>query len=133
MIGPIIAGIPAVLLAFTVSPMTALWTLLLFLAIQQLQGNFLQPMIQKHAVDVPPAVLLFAVVAAGILFGFLGVLLAATLTVVLSVLVQRIYVKPQLGKDIKIAASRRSVVKGKSVSVREEHGGRCSNNNIHTI
>ncbi len=103
MIGPIIAGIPAVLLAFTISPMTALWTLLLFLAIQQLQGNFLQPMIQKQAVDVPPAVLLFAVVAAGILFGFLGVLLAAPLTVVVYVLVQRIYVKTLLGKPIKIA------------------------------
>lgn len=103
MIGPIIAGIPAVLLAFTVSPATALWTLILFLAIQQLQGNFLQPMIQKQAVDVPPAVLLFAVVAAGILFGFLGVLLAAPLTVVVYVLVQRVYVKTLLGKDIKIA------------------------------
>ena len=103
MIGPIIAGIPAVLLAFTVSPMTALWTLILFLVIQQLQGNFLQPMIQKQAVDVPPAVLLFAVVAAGLLFGFLGVLLAAPLTVVVYVLVQRVYVKTLLGKDIKIA------------------------------
>lgn len=103
MIGPIIAGVPAVLLAFTVSPATALWTLVLFLAIQQLQGNFLQPMIQKQAVDVPPAVLLFAVVAAGILFGFLGVLLAAPLTVVVYVLIQRIYVKTLLGKDIKIA------------------------------
>src|SRR3546814_18489790 len=39
MIGPIIAGVPAVLLAFTVSPITALWTLILLLAIQQLQGN----------------------------------------------------------------------------------------------
>lgn len=103
MIGPIIAGVPAVLLAFTVSPATALWTLILFLAIQQLQGNFLQPMIQKQAVDVPPAVLLFAVVAAGILFGFLGVLLAAPLTVVVYVLVQRIYVKTLLGKPIKVA------------------------------
>ncbi|HMO76214.1 MAG TPA: AI-2E family transporter [Sphingopyxis sp.] len=103
MIGPIIAGVPAVLLAFTVSPMTALWTILLFLAIQQLQGNFLQPMIQKQAVDVPPAVLLFAVVAAGILFGFLGVLLAAPLTVVVYVMVQRVYVKTLLGKDIKVA------------------------------
>ena len=103
MVGPIIAGIPAVLLAFTVSPATALWTLILFLVIQQLQGNFLQPMIQKQAVDVPPAVLLFAVVAAGVLFGFLGVLLAAPLTVVVYVLVQRIYVRTLLGKPIKIA------------------------------
>ncbi|MDO9369732.1 MAG: AI-2E family transporter [Sphingopyxis sp.] len=103
MVGPIIAGIPAVLLAFTVSPATALWTLILFLVIQQLQGNFLQPMIQKQAVDVPPAVLLFAVVAAGALFGFLGVLLAAPLTVVVYVLVQRIYVRTLLGKPINIA------------------------------
>lgn len=103
MVGPVIAGIPAILLAFTVSPMTALWTLLLFLVIQQLQGNFLQPMIQKHAVDVPPAVLLFAVFAAGLLFGFLGVLLAAPLTVVIYVFVQRIYVRAILGKPIKVA------------------------------
>lgn len=103
MIGPIIAGVPAVLLAFTVSPATALWTIGLFLLIQQLQGNFLQPLIQKQAVNVPPAVLLFSVLAAGLLFGFLGVLLAAPLTVVLYVLVQRIYVHTLLGKDIKVA------------------------------
>ena len=100
MVGPVIAGVPAVLLAFTVSPMTALWTLLLFVVIQQLQGNFLQPMIQKRAVDVPPAVLLFAVFAFGILFGFLGILLAAPLTVVAFVAVRRLYVKEMLGKKL---------------------------------
>lgn len=100
MVGPVIAGVPAVLLAFTVSPMTALWTLLLFVVIQQLQGNFLQPMIQKRAVDVPPAVLLFAVFAFGILFGFLGILLAAPLTVVVFVAVRRLYVKDMLGKKL---------------------------------
>ena len=99
MVGPVIAGVPAVLLAFTVSPTTALWTLVLFLVIQQLQGNFLQPMIQKHAVDVPPALLLFAVFAAGVLFGFLGVLLAAPLTIVVFVFVQRVYVNAILGKS----------------------------------
>lgn len=103
MVGPVIAGIPAVLLAFTVSPSTALWTIGLFLVVQQLQGNFLQPMIQKQAVDVPPAVLLFAVVAAGLVFGFLGVLLSAPLTVVIYVMVQRIYVRTLLGKPIRIA------------------------------
>lgn len=102
-VGPIIAGIPAVILAFTVSPMTAVWTIGLFLLVQQIQGNILQPLIQKHAVDVPPAVLLFAVVGAGTLFGFLGVLLAAPITVVVFVLVQRIYVKTILDKPIRIA------------------------------
>ncbi len=102
-VGPVIAAIPAVLLAFTVSPMTAVWTIVMFIVIQQIQGNFLQPMIQKQAVDVPPAILLFAVLASGTLFGFLGVLLAAPVTIVAYVLVQRIYVKTLLGKDIKVA------------------------------
>ncbi len=103
MVGPIIAGVPAVLLAFTVSPLTALWTLVLFLGIQQLQGNVLQPMIQKHAVDVPPAVLLFAVLAFGLLFGFLGVLLAAPLTIVSYIFVRRVYVEAILGKPVTVA------------------------------
>ena len=102
-VGPIIAAVPAVILAFVQGPATALWTIGLFLLVQQIQGNFLQPMVQKHAVDVPPAVLLFAVAAAGVLFGFLGVILAAPLTVVVYVLVQRLYVQAALGKDIKVA------------------------------
>lgn len=100
MVGPVIAGVPAVLLAFTVSPTAALWTVVLFLLIQQLQGNFLQPMIQKHSVDVPPALLLFAVFAFGLLFGFLGVVLAAPLTVVVFVIVRRLYVQTILGKSV---------------------------------
>lgn len=103
MVGPVIAGVPAVLLAFTDSPQTALWTIVLFLVVQQIQGNFLQPMIQKEAVNVPPAMLLFAVVGVGTLFGFIGVLLAAPFTIVAFVMVQRIYVKTLLGRDIKIA------------------------------
>ncbi|WP_349512420.1 AI-2E family transporter [Erythrobacter sp. NFXS35] len=103
MVGPVIAGVPAVLLAFTVSPAAALWTVVLYLVIQQLQGNYLQPMIQKHAVNVPPAVLLFAVLAAGILFGVPGVLLAAPLTIVVFLFVQRIYVRELLCKPIAVA------------------------------
>jgi len=102
MIGPIIAAVPAVLLAFTASPTAAAWTVGLFLLIQQLQGNILLPMIQEQAVNVPPAVLLFAILAAGTLFGIVGVILAAPLTVVAYVMVQRIYVRTLLGKPVKI-------------------------------
>ncbi len=105
-VGPIIAGVPAVMLAFTQSPSTALWTIVLFLVVQQIQGNILQPIVQKHAVDVPPAVLLFSVIGMGILFGFVGVILAAPLTIVVFVLTQRIYVRHLLGRDITVATDR---------------------------
>ena len=97
---------PAVMLAFTQSPSTALWTIVLFLVVQQIQGNILQPIVQKHAVDVPPAVLLFSVIGMGLLFGFIGVLLAAPLTIVMFVLVQRIYVQQLLGRDITVATDK---------------------------
>ncbi|KQM26699.1 MULTISPECIES: AI-2E family transporter [unclassified Sphingomonas] len=105
-VGPIIAGLPAVMLAFTQSPSTALWTIVLFLIVQQIQGNILMPIVQKHAVDVPPAVLLFSVIGMGLLFGFIGVLLAAPLTIVVFVLVQRIYVQHLLGRDITVATDK---------------------------
>ena len=95
-VGPIISAVPAILLALAQSPEMAFWTLLLFLAIQQFEGNVLEPLVQQRAVDLPPALLLFALVAGGLIFGASGVILAAPLTVVLFVLVKRLYVQEAL-------------------------------------
>ena len=90
--GPIIAAIPAILIALAVSPELALWVTLLYLAIQQFEGNLLTPLVQQYAVDLPGAVLLFSLIGFGTLFGTLGVILAAPLAVVMMVLVKRLYV-----------------------------------------
>ena len=101
-IGPIVSAVPAVLLAFAESPQTAIWTALLFLAIQQFEGNVLEPLVQQRAVDLPPALLLFALVAGGLIFGLVGVILAAPLTVVLYVMVKRLYVQEALHTATKL-------------------------------
>ena len=90
--GPIIASIPAILLALAVSPDLALWVLLLYLAVQQFEGYLLTPLVQQYAVELPGVVLLFSLLAFGTLFGTLGIILAAPLTVVAYVLVKRLYV-----------------------------------------
>jgi predicted PurR-regulated permease PerM len=95
-IGPIVSAVPAVLLAFAEGPEQALWTVLLFLIVQQIEGNLLEPLVQQRAVDLPPALLLFALVAGGLLFGIVGIILAAPLTVVLYVMVKRLYVQEAL-------------------------------------
>jgi predicted PurR-regulated permease PerM len=95
-IGPVISAVPAVLLAFAVGPDKALWTVMLFLIVQQIEGNVLEPLVQQRAVDLPPALLLFALVAGGLIFGPVGIILAAPLTVVLYVLVKRLYVQEAL-------------------------------------
>jgi predicted PurR-regulated permease PerM len=97
-LGPVIAALPALLIAFSESPTTALWTVGLYLLVQQIQGNVLQPLVQKQSVDLPPVILLFAVLATGILFGPPGVLLAAPMTVVGYILVQHGYIAAILGR-----------------------------------
>jgi predicted PurR-regulated permease PerM len=90
--GPVLSAVPAILLALAVSPDLALWVLLLYVAVQQFEGNVLTPLVQQYAVDLPGVVLLFSLLAFGSLFGALGVLLAAPLAVVTYVLVKRLYV-----------------------------------------
>lgn len=99
-IGPIVAAIPAILIAFTQSLELAIWTLGLFVVIQQLESNVIQPIVQKYAVDLPPVLLLFSVVAGGYLFGIVGILFAAPLTVAAYVLIRRLYVVETLDTEL---------------------------------
>ncbi len=105
-IGPIIAAVPAILLAFAAGPDRALWTIALFVAIQQFEGNILEPLVQQRAVDLPPALLLFALVAGGLIFGGAGIVLAAPLTVILYVMVKRLYVQEALQTETPLPGER---------------------------
>jgi predicted PurR-regulated permease PerM len=85
-IGPIVAAIPAVLIAFAHDPSTALYVAVLYLAVQQVEGYVLMPLVQRWAVALPPALSALTVVAFGVLFGLPGVLFAVPLTVVVMAL-----------------------------------------------
>jgi predicted PurR-regulated permease PerM len=90
-VGPVMAAIPALIIAFSLDVTTALWVLGLFVVIQQIEGNIIQPIVQRQMVRIAPAVTLFAILAFGVLFGPLGLLLAAPLTVVVRVLIRDLY------------------------------------------
>lgn len=107
--GPILSAIPALLLALAVSPDLAAWVVLVYLIVQQIEGNILQPLIQQYAVDLPGVVLLFALIAFGALFGIIGVVLAAPLAVVCYVLVKRLYVVEALDTATPIPGEGKAV------------------------
>ena len=90
-LGIFVAALPAVVLGFAQGTETGLWTIGILVVVQQLQGNVVMPLVQNHMVDLPPAVTIFGIIAAGILFGLPGVLLATPLTIVVLVLVRRLY------------------------------------------
>jgi len=88
---PAYRAIPAILIAFTVDPMTALYVLLLYVGVQQLEGYVLMPLVQRWAVELPPALGVLSVVVLGVLFGVPGALFAVPLTIVAIVLVRELY------------------------------------------
>lgn len=95
-LGPILAGIPAVLVALTKSPETALWTLLAYLVIHQIEGNLVAPLIQRRMVAIPPAVMLLGIVGISYLFGAIAIIFAAPMAVVIFAAVNLIYVRDTL-------------------------------------
>jgi len=101
-IGPVIGAIPALLLASTQSFETVLWTLAVFVIVQQVESNIIMPIVAGRAVELPPAVGLFAVVALGILFGPLGLVLGYPLAIVIDVAVQRLYLGGVLKEPVEL-------------------------------
>ncbi|NHF71735.1 AI-2E family transporter [Paracoccus xiamenensis] len=99
-IGPFLGGAPAVLFALTQGPRDAFYVLILFIFIQQLEGNVIMPLIQRRAAGLPPVMTIFGVIAFGVLFGLAGLLVAAPLMVVAMVLVQRLYIEGVLGDHL---------------------------------
>lgn len=96
-LGPIFAGVPAVLIAMTISPDLALYTVLLFAGIQLVEGYLLQPLIEAKAVALAPALVIVMQLAFGAFFGLAGVALATPLTAVLAVMINMLYVEDVLG------------------------------------
>ena len=101
-IGPLIASAPAILIALSQSPAQALYVVILYLAVQNLDGFLISPLIQQRAVSVPPVLVIASQLLLAVLFGFLGLLLAVPIVAVVFVAVKMIYVEDILGKRVEV-------------------------------
>lgn len=101
-VGPILAAIPALILAIQEGTSTALYVGLLYLVIQQAESYLITPLVQRAVVHVPPVIVLFALLAFGTVLGPLGLLFATPLAVAIMVGVKALYV------DEMPAAAKRS-------------------------
>lgn len=93
--GVLVVAIPAVVLGFADSTTSGIWTIVMLIIVHQVQGNLVMPLLQSRMVELPPALTIFSLVAAGVLLGPLGVILATPLTVVAMVVVKAVYVQPE--------------------------------------
>ncbi|MES2288990.1 MAG: AI-2E family transporter [Pseudomonadota bacterium] len=93
--GVLVVAIPAIVLGFADSTTTGIWTIVMLIIVHQVQGNLVLPLLQSRMVELPPVLTIFSLVAAGVLLGPLGVILATPLTVVAMVVVKAVYVQPE--------------------------------------
>ncbi|WP_170314651.1 AI-2E family transporter [Aquibium carbonis] len=97
-IGPLIATVPIVAVGFVEGTQTGLIVLAGYIIIQNIEGNVLVPMIQQKAVNLAPALLISVQVLLSLVFGVAGLILAAPLTIVAMVAVQKLWVEHTLGE-----------------------------------
>jgi predicted PurR-regulated permease PerM len=106
-IGSYIGGIPATIVAFTVSPTTGILTALLYAAINFTDGNLIAPRVQGQAIRVPPLLIFLAVIAGGQMAGVWGALMAvpalAVIRVVYDFLQERLVVVPRTLDPLPVA------------------------------
>lgn len=96
-IGPILALVPAVLIALINGPDDVLYVVLLYSGVQAFESYLLTPLLQKRMVDLPPALTIAMQFLFGVLAGGLGLLLATPLTAMLMVLTKTVYIEDLLG------------------------------------
>lgn len=97
-IGPIISAIPAIMIAFLISPVTAGLVAVMYFIIQQLENHLIVPQVMKKAVGLNPLVVILAVAIGGKLLGIAGALLAVPITVVLQIITEDILTPGEVEK-----------------------------------
>jgi len=75
-IGPFLGALPPVLVALFTDPLTAVWVALLFVAIQQIEGHIVAPVIFSHALRINPLLVIFSLLVGAEIYGFIGALVA---------------------------------------------------------
>ncbi|WP_461453500.1 AI-2E family transporter [Mucilaginibacter sp.] len=92
-IGSLVAMIPGVLLALTISTNTAIVVSLIYIVSQTIVGNIITPLVQKKIINMPPALTLISQLVMGALSGALGIILAVPLLAIIIILIDELYVK----------------------------------------
>jgi predicted PurR-regulated permease PerM len=87
-VGPVFIGVVAIIVALSDSANLALYTLLFFVILQQLESNFLVPVVMRRAVGLHPLLVFISLIIGGNLLGFVGLLVAVPIAVTIQEVVE---------------------------------------------
>lgn len=89
--GPVLGGIPAILLAFSKSPLMALKVTIIIFIVQQIDSDFINPRLMSGKIGLHPLWVVFALLAGGELAGILGMFIAIPVAAILRLIFRNIY------------------------------------------
>lgn len=92
-LGAFLGAVPAVVIAFFQAPIKALWVILLFVGVQQIDNIFVSPRVTGAAVSLPPALIMVVIVLGSTLLGPFGPIIAVPLTAILRDVVHYLYLR----------------------------------------
>ena len=107
--GAVIGAVPVVLFALADSPTTAILALVVYIVVQQIEGNVIIPLVMAQRVKLHPALIAIGVVLVGQLFGFIGLFVAVPILSAVVILVDELWVKPMESERGVAAATEREV------------------------
>lgn len=90
-IGPALSAIPAIAIAFTISPFLAAATLILYFFIQQFENYLIVPKVMEKSVGLHPVIIIIAMLIGGQLAGIMGIILAIPVTTIISIVLEDFY------------------------------------------
>ena len=99
-VGPILSAVPAVAMALVDGPEKAVYVILAYIAIQQLEGMVIQPLLMKEGLELPPVITILGQALFSLVFGFMGLLLAVPLLATAMVPIKLLYVRDVVGDDV---------------------------------
>jgi predicted PurR-regulated permease PerM len=82
-VGPVLGAIPPVLVALFQDPIVALWVVILFIVLQQLEGHIVAPQIFSHALRINPLLVIVALLFGDAIYGIVGALMALPVAAVI--------------------------------------------------
>jgi predicted PurR-regulated permease PerM len=98
-VGPIFGAIPAVLIAFSINPVTGLLVAGWYILIQQLEANILVPKLMESQIGLNPLLVIVAIIAGATLNGIVGALLAIPVAGAVQVIARHVLIEPALAKQ----------------------------------
>lgn len=91
-IGPIIGSVPAIMLAYLISPILAIKVIIFYIIVQLIENQIVVPNIMGHTIDLHPVIIIISLLIGGQLWGIFGMMLAVPAAALLRVLIRQLWI-----------------------------------------